>query len=155
MGASPLINVRDALKNVSLIAFDTAPIINFVEANPVYDALVSEIFQKVDDGEIIAVTSVISLCEVLVHPIRNKNQSLRKRHRDILQNSPNFFTKSINPSIAEVAAGLRADYNLRTPDALQIATALENNCEAFLCNDKGLKRITELKILVLDELALS
>lgn len=57
-------------------------------------------------------------------------------------------------SIAETAAELRARYNLRTPDALQIAVALENNCDAFLCNDNGLKRVTELKILILDELEL-
>jgi predicted nucleic acid-binding protein len=121
----------NALKNVSLAAFDTAPIIYFVEANPNYDALVTEIFQRVDDAEIIGVTSVISLCEVLVHPIRNQNSALKKRYRDILQNSPNFYTKFINSPIAETAAKLRAKYNLRTPDALQIATALENGCDAF------------------------
>lgn len=144
----------DALKNISLVAFDTAPVIYFVEANPTYDALVTAIFQRVDDDEITAVTSVITLCEVLVHPIRNQNTNLRKRYREILQNSPNFFTKSINSSIAETAAELRAKYNLRTPDALQIATALENNCDAFLCNDGGLKRVAELRIIVLDDLEL-
>ena len=144
----------DALRNVSLIAFDTAPIIYFVEANPIYDALVTEIFQRVDDAEIIALTSVISLCEVLVHPIRNQNANPKQRYRDILQNSPNFFTKTINSTIAERAAELRAKYNLRTPDALQIATALENGCNAFLCNDNGLKRVTEMQILILDDLEL-
>ena len=144
-----------ALKNVSTLAFDTAPIIYFVEANPTYDALVTAIFQRVESGEITGVTSVISLCEVLVHPIRNQNLSLKQRYRDILQNSPNFFTKLINSTVAERAAELRAKYNLRTPDALQIASALDNGCDAFLCNDKNLKRVTELKILILDELRLS
>ncbi len=146
--------LNDALKNISTLAFDTAPIIYFVEASPTYDALVTAIFQRVASGEITGVTSVISLCEVLVHPIRNQNLSLKQRYRDILQNSPNFFTKLINSTIAERAAELRAKYNLRTPDALQIATALENACNAFLCNDKNLKRVTELKILILDEIEL-
>lgn len=144
----------DALKNLSLIAFDTAPIIYFVEANPNYDLLITEFFQRVDDAKIIGLTSVISLCEVLVHPIRNQNTALKRRYLDILQNSPNFFTKYINSSVAERAAELRAKYNLRTPDALQIATALENNCDAFLCNDNGLKRVAELQILILDDLEL-
>jgi predicted nucleic acid-binding protein len=147
--------LENELKNLVLIAFDTAPIIYFVEANPDYDALVTAIFQRIDDAEIVGITSVISLCEVLIHPIRNQNHALRQRYLDILQNSPNFFTKSINSLIAETAAELRAKYNLRTPDALQIATALENGCDAFLCNDKDLKKITELKILILDELAIS
>lgn len=144
----------DALKNISLIAFDTAPIIYFVEANPRYDALITQVFQRIDNAEIVGITSVISLCEVLVHPIRHQNILLRQRYYDILQNSPNFFTEAVNSSIAETAAELRAKYNLRTPDALQIATALENNCDAFLCNDKDLKRISEMKIFILDDLEL-
>ncbi len=146
--------LEDALGNISLLTFDTAPIIYFVEANPKYDALVTAIFQRVEDAEITGITSVISLCEVLVHPIRNQNHVLKQRYLDILQNSPNFFTKFINASTAERAAELRAAYNLRTPDALQIATALENGCNAFLCNDKDLKRVTELQIFILDELEL-
>lgn len=144
----------DALKNISLAAFDTAPLIYFVEANPDYDALVTEIFQRVEDGKITGVTSVISLCEVLVHPIRNNDSALKNKYLDILQNSPNFFTNSITASIAETAAELRANYNLRTPDALQIATAIDNGCDAFLCNDNGLKRVTELRVLILDDLEL-
>ncbi len=147
-------DLEGALKNVSLLAFDTAPIIYFVEANPTYDAIVTAIFRKIDDAEITGVTSVISLCEVLVHPIRNQNYTLKQRYFDILQNSPNFFTKFINASIAERAAGLRAKYNLRTPDALQVATALENGCDAFLCNDNGLRRVTDLQILILEDLEL-
>ncbi len=146
--------LTDALKNVSALAFDTAPIIYFVEANATYDALVTRIFERVESGNITGTTSVISLCEVLVHPIRNQNADLQKRYREILQNSPNFYTEKINSSIAETAARLRARFNLRTPDALQIATALENGCDAFLCNDKNLKRVTELKILILDEIEL-
>jgi predicted nucleic acid-binding protein len=41
---------------------------------------------------------------------------------------------------------------LRLPDALQIAVALEAGCEAFLTNDLTLKRVVELRVLVLDDL---
>lgn len=146
--------LTDALKSVSSIAFDTAPIIYFVEANPTYDALVTNVFQRIENEEMTGVTSVISLCEVLVHPIRQRNLNLKERYLDILQNSPHFFTRLINAPIAERAATLRAKYNLRTPDALQIAAAVENGCDAFLCNDKNLKRVMEIKVLILDELTL-
>ena len=49
-----------------------------------------------------------------------------------LVNSANFETVFIDTSVAESAADLRARYNLRTPDALQIAVAFEKGCEAFL-----------------------
>ena len=55
---------------------------------------------------------------------------------------------------AQRAAELRAAYRLLTPDALQLTVALEAGCEALLTNDRTLKRVTELRVLVLDELEL-
>ena len=49
---------------------------------------------------------------------------------------------------------MRARYNLRTPDALHVATAVPAGCDAMLTNDAQLKRVQELSILVLDELEL-
>lgn len=40
-------------------------------------------------------------------------------------------------------------------DALQIATAVVSNCEAFFTNDVQLKRVTELRVLVVSELEVS
>ena len=54
----------DALQGVSSLAFDTAPIIYFVEANPTYDKLVTNIFNRVAAGVVEGWTSVISLSEV-------------------------------------------------------------------------------------------
>ena len=54
----------DALQGVSSLAFDTAPIIYFVEANPSYDKLITNIFNRVAAGELEGWTSVISLSEV-------------------------------------------------------------------------------------------
>jgi hypothetical protein len=39
--------LEDAFQGVSSLAFDTAPIIYFVEANPAYDNLVANIFNRV------------------------------------------------------------------------------------------------------------
>ena len=61
---------------------------------------------------------------------------------------------ALDARMAEIAADLRARYRLRTPDALQIAAALVTGCEAFLTNDAALRRVTDLQVLVLDELAI-
>jgi predicted nucleic acid-binding protein len=50
------------------------------------------------------------------------------------------------------AAELRARYNLTLTDAFQVACALDAGCEAFLTNDFGLKRVTEIQVIVLDAL---
>jgi len=69
-----------------------------------------------------------------------------------LLESERFSVLPITVEIAELAADLRARYNLRTPDALQVATALAHRCEAFLTNDARLKRVAEIRVLTLEEL---
>ncbi len=61
----------------------------------------------------------------------------------------------MNAQTAIRAADLRARYNIRLPDALQLARDIDAGCDAFLTNDTQFKRITELKVLVLDELTVS
>ena len=136
------------------MGFDTSPVIYFVEAHLQYDALVTQVFQHIANGAFTGWTSVITLSEVLVQPILHANLRLQQECRDSLLNSSNFYTVPITPTIAEQAAALRARYRLRTPDALQIAAALEAGCEAFFCNDVGMRRVTELRVLVLDDLEL-
>jgi len=142
----------DALKGVSRLAFDTAPIIYFVEANPAYDNLVSNIFNRVAAGELEGWTSVISLSEVLVQPIVSGRNDLQKAYRELLLKSSNFHTVPINVAVAENAARMRATYGLRLPDAIQIAFALDVGCQAIVCNDHSMRRVAELSILILDDL---
>ena len=92
--------------------------------------------------------------EVLTLPKRVGNRSLEREYSELLLNSRNFSLVDVNPEIAENAAELRARYNLRTPDALQIASAIVTGCQAFITNDTVFKRVNELSILVLSELEL-
>lgn len=146
--------VEEALSGVSRLAFDTAPIIYFVEANPTYDALVSNIFNRIESGVIEGRTSVITLSEVLVKPILAGRKDLQDNYRELLLESSNFQTLPIDAIVAESAARLRSVYGLRLPDALQIAFAIESGCQAIICNDHSMRRVTDLSILVLDDLEL-
>jgi predicted nucleic acid-binding protein len=145
----------DALRGVARLGFDTAPVIYFVEAHPHYDVLVTEVFQRVAAGALRGVTSVITLTEVLVHPLRQGNTRLSNEYRSLLLTSVDFQTLPIDAAVADQAADLRTRYRLRTPDALQIAAALAADCTAFLTNDARLQRVTELRVLILDELELN
>ena len=146
--------VDDALQGVSRLAFDTSPIIYFVEANPAYDKLVSNIFSRVAAGTLEGWTSVISLSEVLVQPIVSERNDLQHAYRELLLKSSNFHTVPISATVAENAARVRAAYQLRLPDAIQIAFALDVGCQAIICNDHSMRRVTELSVLILDDLEL-
>jgi predicted nucleic acid-binding protein len=112
------------------------------------------IIEAIDHAGLKAVSSVITLTEVLNQPIKAGNHKLEQEYRDILVNSGSYQLVAINVQIAEAAAGFRARYGLRTPDALHVASAISTACDAFLTNDTGIKRVTELPILILDELEL-
>jgi predicted nucleic acid-binding protein len=143
-----------AIEGITALGFDTAPLIYFVERHTNYLDLMRAIIQRVDSGKVAGYSSVVTLTEVLTQPMRLNNSVLETEYRELLLNSRNFALAVITTQVAERAAGLRAKYSLRTPDALQIAAALETGCQAFLTNDLELKRVTELQVLVLAEIEL-
>ncbi|MCB8943776.1 MAG: PIN domain-containing protein [Ardenticatenaceae bacterium] len=142
----------DALTSVSTLFLDTAPVIYYVEQNPAYFGMIYEIFERVDEGTITAVTSPITLSECLVFPYRHGNVQLQADFADLIIRGNHTQFVGIDEYIGEHAAELRARYNLALADALQFAVALAANCQAFLTNDKRLKRVSELRVLVVDEL---
>jgi predicted nucleic acid-binding protein len=144
--------IADALSGVRRLGIDSAPIIYFVEEHPTYDACLLQIFQQIANGSITGITSVVSLCEVLVQPVKKGDTRLQQSYREVMEGSAHFEVLALESRHAEKAAELRARYGLRTPDALQIATAILSGCEAFLTNDTNLKRVQTLRILVLDEI---
>jgi predicted nucleic acid-binding protein len=144
----------DTLRGVSLLGIDSAPLIHLVEKHPAYLDKMLFVLQSINSGAISAVGSTLILSEVLAHPLRLGKPELVADYEDIIQNSAGFELIPVDEDIARRAAGLRAQYNLKTPDALHTATALETGCQAFLTNDIALKRVTEIQVLVLAELDL-
>lgn len=63
-----------------------------------------------------------------------------------------LFRHNDDGSIAVNAAGIRAKYNSRTPDALQVATAIEYKADYFFTNDLRLKAISEIEVITLADL---
>jgi len=146
------VKLSDVLKDVSLLRIDTAPIIYFIEKRDPYYAKMQTVVSAITNGSIAAYSSTMTLTEVLVQPLKVNNSALVEEYEDVLLNSPNFSLMPIDVTVSRTAARLRAQHNLKTPDAIQVATAIESQCEAFLTNDIGLKRVKELQTLVLDEL---
>lgn len=144
--------ISDAMKAVQRLGVETAPYIYYVEDHPIYADKVDSVFQIVEAGAVEIHTSVIALTEILMKPIQADNQSLIDTYRELLTGTDFIHLTAITPEIAESAAHLRARYNLRTPDALHIASAIAAACNAFLTNDLALKRVTEIRVITLDDL---
>lgn len=114
------------------VALDTAPIIYFVERHATYVHAVRPVFKAIERGAIEAITSTVTLLEVLVHPLRYQNTLLAAKYKTILLSSEHFTTYEISHEISERASALRAQYGLKTPDAIQIAGALIYGADVFL-----------------------
>ncbi len=134
------------------VGLDTTPLIAFVEKQPANVELLKPFFLAVQNNEISVIASTITLLEVLVHPIKHGDVELAQRYRDILLDSVGFTIVNLDQDIAEEAAQLRAFHNIRTPDSIQMATAIKMNATHFLTNDLKLPSLPELKVLKLDEL---
>jgi predicted nucleic acid-binding protein len=70
-------------------------------------------FEAVDRGRIRVATSVVTLTEVLVRPLREGRRDLVLRYGEILLSSGNFDTIPVSAEIAEHAAQIRATRGLR------------------------------------------
>jgi predicted nucleic acid-binding protein len=148
------VKISAALIGVRQLYIETAPFIYYVEDHALYADKVESILDIVNAGTIEVFTSAITLTEVLTKPIKTGDKTVEQAYRVLLQHTKYITLMPITVLGAERAADIRARYNLRTPDALHIAAALETYCDAFLTNDLTLRRVTELRVLALDDLEL-
>jgi len=132
------------------IALDTMIFIYAFEEHSVYIPLLQPFFREVEKGRIIAVTSTVTLAECLVQPFRAKAMELAARYKTLFRDFPHLSVIPVSDEIAERAAWLRAQYHMKTPDAIQLATALVSGSHIFLTNDEGLPQVEGIHVWVLD-----
>ncbi len=136
----------------STVGLDTGPLIYYIEENATFLAKIKPFFEAAERNEFRIVTSFVTLIEVLVHPLREGRPELAQEYRSILLQTPALTAIPLDEGIAEEAAGLRARHNLRTPDAIQLATAIRSGASWFLTSDAGLANLSEISVLVLKQL---
>lgn len=132
------------------VALDTAIFIYHLEANPKYLPLTDRIFAWLEAPGHHAVTSTITMTELLVQPYRVLNQRRVDDFYGLLSTHPGIGWLAPDLKIADLAARIRAAHQLRTPDALQAATAVYSQATALLTNDAVFDRVRGLQIFVLD-----
>src|SRR5437764_9547125 len=72
----------------TVVGLDTAPLIYFIEENPSYLHVVRPFFEAVDRGEFRVITSILTLTEVLVHPLRQGDHELAHKGAQLPANPP-------------------------------------------------------------------
>ncbi len=147
--------LRDFLRRHKRIALDTSVFIYHLEPNPRYLALTNLIFSWLERTGSNALTSTITMTELLVLPYREGDEQRADDLYSLLSTYPNLDWTAPNLEIAELAARIRALHRLQTPDALQAATAAHSGATGLITNDSVFARVEGFQTLVLDDLLLS
>ena len=143
--------LRNILRHHHRIALDSCIFIYQLEANSKYVALTDIVFSWLGEPRSSAVTATVTMTEVLVPAYRQRNQKLIDNFYGLLSTYPNLEWISIDLQVADIAAQVRAEHNLRTPDALQAATALQGQATALVTNDPVFRKIRGFAPIVLDD----
>ncbi len=134
------------------IYLDANCFIYSIERIDPYRVVLDSLWQAVSVRDIFVTTSELTLLEVLVKPLKERDVTTATIFRSILHHTPDVIMVPITEVILEQAAQLRATIGLKTPDALHAATALLNNCALFVTNDSAFNKVTDLNVVVLSEL---
>lgn len=93
-------------------------------------------------------TSWLSWLECRVKPLRANDRRLLAMY-DAFFASAEVDVIELSRAVVEKATELRAALNVKTPDALHLASAVRAGATDFLTGDRGLTRCTEVRVEVL------
>jgi predicted nucleic acid-binding protein len=141
------------LKKLKKVGLDSSILIYHLEDLEPYANLTENIFAAVAERFLSAVLSTVSVTELLVQPFAAGQRDRIAAFERFLFSLPITELKSPDYPIAREAARLRSKYKLRTPDALLLATSINEKADAFITNDARLRTLKAegLAILVLDD----
>ena len=104
------------------------------------DIVEKQLSQWITSGENLA-TSTLTLLELLVVPMRQENKHLVQKYRALLQDILSEPLIPLTEAVSEIAAEIRGVNGFKTPDSIQLATALYSGADIFYTNDKRLSKL--------------
>ena len=111
-----------------------------------------ELLSAIDSRDVVVIASELLFTEILPRPVKEGRQDLVERYLDLIRNTPRIHLVPVDRSVILRSVHLRAEFRLRSMDALHLATALVHGCETFITNDRRLARINLLRVRTLHDL---
>lgn len=134
------------------VALDTNVVIYALQSVEPYDALVHHLLGFMERGFIVGTVSTVVEAEVLVKPFRELDQPAIEKATLFFRESRHLLVRSFDRAVARRAALVRATTRLPLADAIIIATALEERCDALVGNDSSMaERAIGMPYLHLDD----
>ena len=150
------IKADDFLKKITgsyNICIDSSILIYHLEDIEPYNNLTKILIREAANNKAACIISALTITELLTKPYSLKEIGKIRLFEEFIRSLPNTTVKAIDYDIARMAASIRADNNLRTPDSLMLSTAIKAGSQLFITNDTALKKIKTdlLQIIILDD----
>jgi predicted nucleic acid-binding protein len=130
---------------------DTCVFIYLLENNKILSDKAVNFLEYSIENKVELITSTVTNMEFCVKPYQNDAYNVIEKFKELLIEF-NVTMYGINLQISDLASKIRAKYRvLKGMDALQIASAKYYDCDKFVTNDKRIKSISEVDILLIDE----
>lgn len=127
-----------------MIYLDTNVIIRFVEGDPASRDMIRSRLANESD----ICTSQLSRLESRCVPIRDKDSTLLSLY-DAFFAARELRILGIETPVIDEATSIRAAYNLTSPDAIHLATAILAGANSFLTGDKKLARCNKIAVEII------
>lgn len=132
---------------------DTNVFIYFVEASPLFAGVVHALFAAINAGAVEALTSELTLAELLVQPMREGRLDIAARYTAGLSAPSPIRTVEVSRQLLIDSAELRATYGGKLPDAVHMVTAAATGCDRLITADAKMKAPPDLTVTLLSELS--
>jgi predicted nucleic acid-binding protein len=119
---------------------DSNVVIFAIERGNKWTAMLRALFEAIERGRMHAVTSEVTLAEVLVKPIAERDDEVVRHYEAVLAEDSPLVTVALDRSILRASAQVSGRLGVKLIDAIHVATAIEHGCGAFLSNDIRLGR---------------
>jgi predicted nucleic acid-binding protein len=134
------------------IGLDSNIFIYKMDVNPRYLELATHILEWLEGFNHFGATSTLTMTELLTEPYRDTDEKRVDRCYGLLSTYPNLEWVAPDLVTADLAARFRAQHRMRTPDAIQAATAVLSGATGFISNDPVFRRVEGFEALTLDDL---
>ena len=124
---------------------DSVVVIYLVEQPPNFGAMAWNALSRLMPTAL--VVNPLTRLDCLVGPRRNADFQTELDFDSFFSNQCQPFVPIDDP-VYDLALNLKAKYvGLKTPDALQLATAIHAGCDVFVTNDHRLSQVTEIQVV--------
>jgi predicted nucleic acid-binding protein len=144
--------LRQTLAGLRLILVDTTVFSYHLFGTPRYQMLARTILEAVEGGTPAALTTTLTLAELLSFPAQAGDYETMRECELFLAYFPHLYIVPLDRALAREAARVHAETRLCYPDAVQVAAARLAEADALVTNDpRWRETISHPRVILLED----